>query len=231
MKGGPAEIMTAYAPVPLEGFIRRNTDEMERRARDFHELMARRRTVRHFADTPVPRSVIEDALRTAGTAPSGANKQPWHFAVVSDPERKRRIREAAEEEERAFYAGRASEEWLKDLEHLGTDAEKPFLETAPYLIVVFQKNYGLDPKTQARSKHYYVQESVGLASGLLIAALHNAGLATLTHTPSPMGFLSQLLERPKNERAVMIVVAGLPADDAVVPDISRKPLDQISSWF
>ena len=231
MKGGPADIMTAYAPVPLEGFIRRNTDEMEHRARDFHELMARRRTVRHFADTPVPRSVIEDALRTAGTAPSGANKQPWHFAVVSDPERKRRIREAAEEEERAFYAGRASEEWLKDLEHLGTDSEKPFLETAPYLIVVFQKNYGLDPETQARSKHYYVQESVGLASGLLIAALHNAGLATLTHTPSPMGFLSQLLERPKNERAVMIVVAGLPADNAVVPDISRKPLDEIASWY
>lgn len=223
--------MTAYSPVPLEGFIRRDAQEMEGRASDFRELMARRRTVRHYADTPVPRSVIEDALRTAGTAPSGANKQPWHFVVVADAEVKRRIREAAEEEERAFYAGRASEEWLKDLEHLGTDAEKPFLETAPYLIVVFQKNYGLDPETQARSKHYYVQESVGLASGLLIAALHNAGLATLTHTPSPMGFLAQLLERPKNERAVMIVVAGLPADDAVVPDISRKPLDDIASWY
>lgn len=202
-----------------------------KRARAFHALMAARRSVRAFADTPVPRAVIDEAVRTAGTAPSGANKQPWFFAIVESPDLKRQIREAAEAEEKAFYAGRAGEAWLADLAPLGTDWQKPFLETAPYLIVVFQKSYGLDPDTGEKDKHYYVQESAGLASGLLIAALHNAGLATLTHTPSPMGFLRTLLGRPQNERPTMIVPTGLPAPDCRVPDIRRKDAEAIRAWY
>jgi len=201
------------------------------RVRLFREHLVKRRSIRVFSDAPVPRQILEEAIRCAGSAPNGANKQPWYFAVVESPALKRRIREAAEEEERAFYGGRASQDWLKDLEPFGTDWQKPFLETAPYLIVVFQQNYGLDPDTGARSRHYYIQESVGLAAGFLIAALHQAGLATLTHTPSPMGFLRDILGRPKNEKAIMIVVVGHPAADATVPQIDKKPLDAISGWY
>jgi iodotyrosine deiodinase len=215
---------------PLEGFIARSVDEMIDRSAAFRDLMKTRRTLRFFADTPVPRLVIEAAVATAHTAPSGANKQPWHFAIVGSAEIKRQIREAAEAEEREFYGGRAGDDWLEDLKPFGTDAHKPFLETAPWLIVVFQENYGLDAEGK-RSKNYYIQESAGLASGFLLAALHQAGLATLTHTPSPMGFLRDLLGRPKNEKPIMIVVAGLPAKDATVPDLDKKPLKQVTSWF
>ncbi|MGF1464214.1 MAG: nitroreductase family protein [Maricaulaceae bacterium] len=198
------------------------------RVRTFQETMSTRRSVRFFSDKPVPHEIIEWAILTAGSAPSGAHKQPWTFVAVSDPALKARIREAAEAEERAFYAGRAGQAWLDDLKAFGTDAEKPFLEIAPWLIVVFQHNYQIDPDTGDRLKTYYVHESVGLATGLLLAALHQAGLSTLTHTPSPMKFLADVLERPENERAVMIVVAGHATEDAVVPDIRRKTLDEIA---
>ncbi len=221
----------SYRPVPLKEFPRFSDEEMVARARLFREHMVKRRTVRMFSPEPVPRMVIEEALRVAGAAPSGANKQPWHFVVVSDPQIKRRIREAAEHEEHLFYAERATPEWLADLAPLGTGPEKPFLETAPYLIVCFEQRYGIDPETGRKHKHYYVQESVGLACGFLIAALHWAGLATLTHTPSPMGFLRGILGRPAHERPVMIVVTGRPAEDAVVPDLGRKPLEAIASWM
>ena len=226
--------MTAsYKPVPFAGLPALSDEERLARAKTFRELMAARRSIRHFSDRPVDREVIEQAVLTAGTAPSGANKQPWHFAVVCDPAIKRRIREAAEAEERAFYAGKAGQSWLADLAPLGTDPEKPFLETAPFLIVVLQENYGIDPDTAAHSKHYYIQESVGLASGLLLAALHNAGLATLTHTPSPMGFLRDILGRPKHEKPVMIVVTGHPAEAATVPEaaLRKMSLTELSTWF
>jgi nitroreductase len=205
-------------------------EDMQERAESFLAGIRRRRTVRDFSDRPVPRAVIERCIAAAGTAPSGANMQPWHFAVVGAPDIKHRIREAAEEEERAFYGGKAGDDWLEALAPLGTDANKPFLEIAPWLIVVFQQNYGLGPEGE-RVKHYYVQESVGIATGFLIAALHHCGLATLTHTPSPMKFLREILGRPVNERAVMILVAGHPAADATVPLIGKKPLDEIASVF
>ena len=204
-------------------------DEMMRRAADFRALMARRRTVRDFSDRPVPRELIERCVMTAGTAPSGANQQPWTFVCISDPATKTAIRRAAEEEERTFYGGRASPEWLEALAVLGTDENKPFLETAPWLIAIFAQRYGIDASGK-KSKHYYVPESVGIASGLLIAALHNAGLATLTHTPSPMGFLNEICGRPEHEKAVILLVAGYPADGALVPDISRKGADEIIVW-
>ncbi len=222
--------MSQYSPIPLTGYPDYPPEAMERRARDFYQELKRRRTVRDFSDRPVPRRVIEACLAAAGTAPSGANMQPWHFVAVSDPEIKGRIRAAAEAEERAFYEGRASDEWLEALAHLGTDADKPFLETAPFLIVVFQQNYGLDAEGE-RVKHYYVQESAGIATGFLIAALHHAGLATLTHTPSPMKFLREVLGRPVNERATMILVTGYPASDAKVPAITRKPIDEIATFL
>ena len=203
--------------------------EMLRRARTFYEQMRTRRSVREFSDRPVPREVIELALRTAATAPSGANQQPWHFVAVSDPAIKKQIRLAAEEEERRFYEERAPETWLAALDHLGTGPEKPFLETAPWLIAVFAQSYGLDDEGN-KLKHYYVQESVGIAVGLLIAALHTAGLVTLTHTPSPMNFLRNILGRPENERPVMLVVTGYPAKNAHVPVITKKALDEISSF-
>jgi len=207
-------------------------DERIARARAACERLAGRRTCRAFTDRPVPREVIEHAIAAAGTAPSGANHQPWHFAAVSSPEAKRAIRLAAEEEERAFYAERASEEWLAALAPLGTDHDKPFLEIAPWLIVCFAQRKGGIEEDGAAS-NYYVTESVGLACGLLLATLHEAGLATLTHTPSPMGFLREICGRPAHEKPLMIVVAGHPAPDATVPDhaLRKKPLDTIASWL
>lgn len=221
--------MTKYRPLPLAGYVARDGAAMKRRAADFYRLVGRRRTVRAFSARPVPREVIEKCLMSAGSAPSGANLQPWHFVVVSAAKMKRRIRAAAEKEEHEFYHRRAPQAWLKALEPLGTDASKPYLETAPYLIVVFQRNYDVDAAGE-RIKQYYAAESVGIATGILLTALHHAGLATLTHTPNPMGFLRTLLGRPSNERAVMIVVAGYPAKHAKVPDIERKALADIASF-
>ena len=222
--------MTALPQIPLEPLPALTPEEAQRRADSFLAELRRRRTVRDFSDRPVPRAIIERCIAAAGTAPSGANMQPWHFAAVGDPDTKRRIRKAAEAEERAFYGGKAGDDWLEALAPLGTDADKPFLEIAPWLIVVFQQNYGLGPDG-GRVKHYYVQESVGIATGFLIAALHHCGLATLTHTPSPMKFLRDILGRPVNERAVMILVAGYPAPDATVPAITKKSLDDIASFL
>jgi nitroreductase len=204
--------------------------EMQRRSRDFLSLMARRRTVRDYSDRPVPREIIENAVRTASLAPSGANQQPWTFVCISDAAIKARIRSAAEEEERNFYEGRAGQEWLEALRHLGTDWRKPFLETAPWLIAIFGQRYGAGANGD-KVKHYYVPESVGIACGFLIAALHNAGLATLTHTPSPMGFLNEICGRPDNEKAYILLVAGFPTPDCTVPVIDKKPLDQVSVWL
>lgn len=215
---------------PWTEYHRYPEDEMRARAAAFADDLHRRRTIRAFAAEPVAEEVIRDCLRAAGSAPSGANKQPWHFAVVGDPEIKRQIREAAEVEERAFYGERAPQAWLDDLAPLGTDASKPFLEEAPWLIVVFAERFEEDA-AGTKHKNYYVSESVGIATGMLISALHTAGLATLTHTPSPMAFLRDILQRPKNERPFLILVAGHPADDVTVPDISRKPLAAISSWW
>lgn len=203
---------------------------MRERLNEFYADVNRRRTVREFSDRPVPRDIIETALKAAGTAPSGANLQPWHFAVVSGAETKKKIREAAELEEREFYAHRASPEWLAALEPLGTDSDKPFLETAPYLIAVFLQKFGTLPDGR-KVKHYYPVESTGLATGILITALHRAGLATLTHTPSPMKFLNQILSRPASERPFLLLVTGYPADDAQVPDISRKSLEEFASFI
>lgn len=217
-----------HASVPLD-FRALPEEEMVRRAREFAAEAARRRTVRDYDDRPVPLEVVREALRAAGTAPSGANMQPWHFVVVTDPATKRTIREAAEAEEREFYDRRAPEEWLRALAPFGTDAEKPFLETAPVLIAVFVQPYRVEPDG-TRVKHYYAVESVGLATGILIAALHRAGLATLTHTPSPMGFLNTILERPDHERAFVLLVAGYPAEGARVPDVRRKTPDEYVTW-
>ena len=202
---------------------------MRERLRDFYADVNRRRTVRDFSNRPVPRDIIETALAAAGTAPSGANLQPWHFVVVSGPDTKKKIREAAEAEEKEFYEHRASAEWLAALEPLGTDSNKPFLETAPYLIAVFLQKFGELPDGR-KVKHYYPVESTGLATGILITALHHAGLATLTHTPSPMKFLNEILGRPISERPFLLLVVGYPADDAKVPDIGRKPLDAFTSF-
>jgi nitroreductase len=204
-------------------------EEMLARAKEFYELVKGRRTVRDFSSKSVPREVIEECLRAAGTAPSGANKQPWHFVAVSDPEIKKEIREGAEEEERKFYSVRAPEDWLDALAEFGTDAIKPYLETAPYVIVVFAQKYGIDEQGE-KVQHYYVQESVGIATGLLITALHNCGLATLTHTPSPMGFLNRILKRPDNERPFVLLAIGYPAKGATVPDLKKKELGEFASW-
>ena len=213
---------------PLK-FRRRSAAEIRERAEAFAHELIERRTVRHFSTTAVDRRVIEHCLLAAGSAPSGANLQPWHFVVVSDPQVKRSIREAAEHEEREFYSGRAPREWLDALAPLGTDAQKPFLELAPYLIAIFAQSYGVLPDGR-KVKNYYVQESVGIATGLLITALHHAGLASLTHTPSPMGFLNTILDRPPNERPFLLLVVGHPESDAQVPQITKKALDQFASF-
>lgn len=215
--------------VPLEGYREFPAEEMERRADEFAKRVSQRRTVRHFSDRPVPRTVIEHCLRAAGSAPSGANRQPWHFVVVSDPAVKKQIREAAEAEEHEFYTRRAPKEWLEVLKPLGTDEHKPFIEKAPYLIVVFEQRYGISPDG-IKVKNYYTQESVGLATGLLITAVHHAGLVSLTHTPSPMGFLNEVLGRPANERPFLILVVGYPEKAAKVPEISRKTLEEIATF-
>lgn len=205
-------------------------DKMVARSAAFYADIRRRRTVRDFASRPVPRTIIENALRAAGSAPNGANKQPWHFSVISDQAHKRAVRAAAEAEEREFYGGRAPADWLNDLAPLGTDASKPFLEIAPYLIACFAQPFSEQPDG-SRSKNYYVNESVGIAIGFLIAALHHAGLATLTHTPSPMKFLNELCSRPSHERPLVLLVVGYPADDARVPRITKKPLDEIATFL
>jgi nitroreductase len=216
--------------VPLEGYLEYPVEEMRERVERFYADMARRRTVREFSDRPVPRDIIETALKAAGTAPSGANLQPWHFVVVGDAATRKKIRAAAEAEEREFYEHRASPEWLAALEPLGTDASKPFLETAPYLIAVFLQKFGR-LEDGRKVKHYYPTESTGLATGILITALHQAGLATLTHTPSPMKFLNEILGRPTSERPFLLLVVGYPADDARVPDIRRKDLEDFVTFI
>ncbi|MEO1022297.1 MAG: nitroreductase family protein [Bacteroidota bacterium] len=216
--------------VPHSDFIHRPVEEMTQRAADFFELMTSRRTVREFSDQPVPRSVIEDCIKTAGRAPNGANKQPWHFAVIESAEAKKTIREAAEEEEREFYHRRAPQDWLDDLKPFATNEHKPFLETAPYLIAIFSQSFGLTEAGE-KEKHYYVKESIGIATGMLITALHYAGLATLTHTPSPMGFLNKLCGRPDSEKPFLLLVVGYPKEGVQVPDIEKKRLDEIASFL
>lgn len=220
--------MSGFPTVPLD-FREYPPEEMRRRISAFYEELNRRRTVRDFSDRPVPRDVIETALRAANTAPSGANLQPWHFVVISGGATKKKIRDAAEAEEREFYDHRAPAEWLEALKPLGTDADKPFLETAPILIAIFLQKFGELPDGR-KVKHYYPVESTGIATGILITALHHAGLATLTHTPSPMKFLNGILGRPKNERPFLLLVAGYPAEAAEVPDIGRKDLDEFVSF-
>jgi len=205
-------------------------EDMQKRSISFLENIRRRRTIREFSNKIVPKEIIINCLKAAGTAPSGANRQPWHFSVISDIKTKKKIRKAAEKEEKKFYSGRAPDEWLEALEPLGTNEHKPFLEEAPYLIVIFSEAYGLDFKGD-KIKNYYVPESVGIATGILITALHNAGLATLTHTPSPMNFLREILGRKENERAFLILVTGLPSGNATVPDIQKKKLEEYTSFF
>lgn len=222
MSENPPSIALNFSPLDAQ--------KMRERSAAFAQDLARRRTVRDYAPEPVDRDIIENCIRAAGTAPSGANQQPWHFVAISDPDIKSAIREAAEEEERAFYAGRAGEEWLGALAHLGTDDHKPFLEIAPWLIAIFAERYSVDDDGK-RTKNYYVPESAGIATGFLIAALHQSGLATLTHTPAPMSFLSKVCKRPENEKPVILLVVGYPAKGARVPDIQRKPLGQITTWL
>jgi nitroreductase len=219
---------SSFPFVPLQ-FTRRSLEESHQRAADFYEEMTRRRTTRHFSTEPVPRALIEHAIRTAGTAPSGAHQQPWTFVAVSAPGLKQRIREAAEREERAFYRGRAPREWLEALAPLGTDEHKPHLTDAPWLVVLFRQAYGLGSGGRKRVL-YYTEESCGIAAGFFIAAVHHMGLVTLTHTPSPMSFLREILGRPANERAMLLMPVGYPAPDARVPDLERKRLDEIADW-
>jgi len=215
--------------IPYTGYREYPPAEMAQRAREFNTELQRRRTVREFSDRPVPRELIEPCLLAAGSAPSGANLQPWHFIVVTDPAVKREIRLGAEKEERAFYRAKAPREWLDALAPLGTDEHKPFLETAPYVIVIFERTHSVLADGR-RVKNYYVTQSVGIATGMLIAAVHHAGLASLTHTPSPMGFLNKILARPKDERPFLVLVVGYPAESVRVPDIRRKPLEEIATF-
>jgi len=221
--------MTAGKFVPLDSYLEYPQKQMKQRAASFRIDMQRRRSVRSFSSRPIPREVIEECLLTAGSAPSGANMQPWYFVVVGEPDVKQRIREAAEKEEYKFYHGNAGEQWLSVLSPLGTDYQKPYLETAPYLIIIFARNYSLSPNGQ-KVKHYYVRGSVGIATGLLIAAIHNVGLVTLPYTPGRMGFLKSILGRPENERPFLVLVVGYPAEQVMVPDIGKKSLDEISTF-
>ena len=224
--------MTPPGPIfePLSNYLEHPPEEMGRRARAFYEDIRRRRTLRDFSARPVAGATVEACLLAAGTAPSGANMQPWHFVVVGDAAVKREIRLGAEKAEREFYHHKAPPDWLEALAPLGTCAQKPFLETAPYLIVVFAQTHGVSPEGRA-VKHYYVRESVGIATGILITAVHHAGLASLTYTPSPMAFLNDILGRPSNERPFLVLVVGYPAADAQVPAITRKPLEQIATFL
>lgn len=222
--------MTKSNFIPYSTYREYPPEEMQERARSFREELQGRRTIRTFSSRPVAREIIAECLRAAGTAPNGANMQPWHFVVVSDPDVKAQIREGAEKEEREFYERRASEEWLDALAPLGTDWHKPFLEEAPYLIVIFGLSNTILPNG-TRRKNYYVTESVGIATGMLITALHHAGLASLTHTPSPMAFLNKILKRPANERPFLVLVVGYPAEGTTVPDISKKSLDEIATFI
>ncbi len=229
MPASDAQRPSRYQPVPYQHTRMREEAQLTA-SRQFLYTMAKRRTIREYSDEPVPFELIENAIRAASLAPSGANQQPWTFVVVSEPHLKHQMRIAAEEEERISYEGRMSPEWLEALEHLGTDWHKPHIEQAPYVIVVFAQIYGLVTQpdgTQRKIKHYYVQESVGIAVGFLLASLAHAGLATLTHTPNPMGFLSKLLQRPPNERAYVLIPVGYPAPDATVPTITKKPLGEV----
>ena len=223
---------SAYQPVPLPDHVAWPAETMQARAEAFLADIRRRHTVRDFSDRPVPRALIETCIRAAGTAPNGANHQPWHFCVIGDPAVKRRIREAAEAEERDFYAGKAGEEWLKALEPLGTDPDKPFLETAPWLIAVFGARWSVSADGVLR-KNYYVPESVSIAVGFLIVALHQAGLVSLTHTPAPMGFLNQICGRPAEEKPYILMVVGHPAEGATIPAhaLEKKPLEAIASFL
>lgn len=226
---GVGNLKKTYPFIPLPDYSEYPIEEMRERLAEFYADVSRRRTVRDFSAREVPRDIIESALRAAGTAPSGANLQPWHFVVVSGEKTKQRIRQAAEAEEKEFYEHRASAEWLEALAPLGTDWEKPFLEKAPYLIAVFLKKYSVLPDGR-KVKHYYPSESTGLATGLLITALHRAGLVCLTHTPSPMKFLNEILDRPLTERPFLLLVTGYPEPDATVPDIQRKPLEEFVTF-
>ena len=217
----PRMIALAFDRLPLHDTLARGAA--------FHAHMNQRRTTRHFSPDPVPREAIEWAIRAAGTAPSGAHQQPWTFVAIADPELKRRLREAAEREERAFYQGKAPEEWREALAPLGTDEHKTHLTDAPWVVVLFRQSYGLRADGSRRT-HYYSQESCGIAAGFFIAAVHTMGLVTLTHTPSPMGFLSELLRRPANEKAMLVMPVGYPAEGATVPDLARKPLEDIAVW-
>lgn len=224
--------MADFETLPLDDFREFPPEEMKARAQAFYDEIKHRHTLRQFSIRDVPREVVERCIMAAGTAPSGANHQPWHFAVISDPAIKAKVRAAAEDEEREFYARRASPEWLEALKPLGTDDHKPYLETAPYLIAIFgQRRGGIKPGQNI--KNYYVTESVGIATGFLIAALHHAGLATLTHTPAPMNFLNQICGRPESEKPFLLLVVGYPAEGAEIPlhATLKKPLDQISSWL
>lgn len=222
-----AFVSYSVPPAPTEA-------ELRQRVATYYAQLSNRRSLRHFSDRPVPRDVIETLVMTAATAPSGANKQPWTFCVVGDAALKRQIREAAEAEEYRSYTSRMSAEWLENLAPLGTDWQKPFLETAPYLIVLFRRSYEIDttkPEGQQKRQNYYMMESVGLAAGFLLTAIHHAGLVALTHTPSPMDFLTTLLQRPANEKPFLLIPVGYPADDAEVPDIKRKGIEEVLVWY
>ncbi|MEA3287350.1 MAG: nitroreductase family protein [Candidatus Marinimicrobia bacterium] len=213
--------------ISLPNYEKHSPTEMLKRSKMFYDLMRTRRSVREFSREDVPTEIIDGCILTAGTAPSGANQQPWHFVVVKDLQTKQAIRQAAEQAEQDFYAGRAGDTWLETLEPLGTNAEKPFLENAPVLIAIFEQKYRIEEIDGQQTKHYYSKESTGIATGLLIAALHNAGLVTLTHTPSPMNFLSKILKRPSGERPFLLLVVGYPAENVLVPDIDKKTLNEI----
>ena len=219
-----------FRQIPLPSLPEYSSAEMQLRSRFFFESLSNRRTIRDFADKPIDKEIIENCIKAAGTAPSGANMQPWHFVLISNPIIKKKIRIAAEKEEKEFYETRAPKEWLEALDPLGTDDKKPYIETAPWLIAIFMQRFGKLPDGQ-KVKHYYGLESVGIATGILITAIHNSGLASLTHTPSPMGFLNKILKRPENERPFLLLVVGHPAENTNVPDINRKPLSNILTEF